>query len=76
MKRAWCAIYQWPGKKEFLFGTVFVDVNETLQVIEEEIKRLFIEKWHEILPNEYDLPELKNIIPGELIFQSGEYNDY
>lgn len=68
MERAWCAVYQWPGKKEFLFGTVFVRSDGPQQEVEKALEEMFIEKWKNILPDEVPLPKLKNLIPGMLVF--------
>lgn len=66
--RAWCATYQWPSKEEFRVGTVWVRENGTLQEVEAEANTAFEKLWGKILPNDVVRPNLKNLIPGILIF--------
>lgn len=66
--RAWCAVYQWPGKKPFLFGTAMVRREGTLHEVEEAVKAEFVRKWGEILPDGFPLPELKDLRPGAIFF--------
>lgn len=67
-QRAWCAIYQWPGRKPFLFGTAWVRVEGTSQEVEAAFARL----WEELLPDGIAGPELQGLRPGMVVFQPEE----
>lgn len=71
-KRAWCAVYQWPDRKPFLFGTAFVRANAPLQEVDAELRKEFARMWGEILPAGVPLPELKDLRPGQLWFAADE----
>ncbi|PDT77251.1 hypothetical protein CO675_11990 [Bradyrhizobium sp. C9] len=66
--RAWCAVYQWPSKKEFLFGTVLVRPGAPDQEAEAALAQRFTEKWGEILPDDVPRPKLIRLVPGTIWF--------
>lgn len=58
--RHWCGKAQFPGKDEFMLGTVQAET-------ELEAERLLFELWAEILP--YDPPKSFVCLPGTLAFR-------
>lgn len=66
--RAWCAVFQWPGKEEFRVGTVWVRANGPLNEVEAEAMLAFDKLWGRLLPDDVTRPTLKNLIPGQLVF--------
>ncbi len=66
--RAWCAVYQWPGKKKFLLGTVFVRANGPMQEVERALAQEFARVWGGILPDNVERPNLIEMIPGQIWF--------
>jgi hypothetical protein len=59
-RKAWVAYCQYPGKAEFLLGTVFTDPKPTDKELYDEFQKL----WEEISP--YPMPPLNKTIPGML----------
>lgn len=66
--RSWCAVYQWPGKKPFLVGTVVLDRDTPYHELEAALGRLFDELWGSILPDELPRPKLIDLRPGAIFF--------
>lgn len=59
--RTWCARCQFPGKTEFLFGTVTTLRNEG----EEVARRAIATELTKVLPT---MPEILALLPGMLVF--------
>lgn len=66
--RAWCAVYQWPGRKKFLFGTAWLRHDAPMHEVEAEVAREFAKAWGEILPDGWEQPKLLDLRPGMLVF--------
>lgn len=66
--RAWCARYQWPGKKPFILGTVLLPRDTMQHQLEAELVKLFDEKWGDILPDHFERPQLIALLPGAIFF--------
>lgn len=58
-RRAWCARVRFPGKRSFLFGTVFASREES------EARPMMLAHLAEAFP---DLPEIVAMIPGTVVF--------
>jgi hypothetical protein len=62
MKRwSWSARCSYPGRRPFIFGTVFTDTKEA----SEEARRLLQELLGEVFPV---LPEVHAVLPGAVFF--------
>lgn len=66
--RPWCARFQWPGKKPFLVGTVFLPRKTMQHELEAALQAAFDEEWGEILPDHFERPKLIALLPGAIFF--------
>lgn len=67
--RAWCCEMQWPGRKAFVFGTVFHEVGQDQQnVVEEALRLKFLSGIAEILPLNVPPPAILRLMPGAIFF--------
>lgn len=64
--RAWVAVYQWPDKVPFYFGTVMVRLGAPDNEIEAAVEKL----WSEVYPAELRPPKLVGLQPGQLVFMA------
>ncbi|QXN72314.1 hypothetical protein RCKEEF_85 [Rhodobacter phage RcKeef] len=72
--RAWCCEMQWPGRKPFIFGTVYMENKDQIAAVESALIARFNEKMTDILPVETPLPKIVKLMPGAIFFVSeGEF---
>lgn len=66
--RAWCCEMQWPGRKPFIFGTVYHETVDQTHQVEEALVAKFQAKMGEILPLDVPLPNIIRLMPGAIFF--------
>jgi hypothetical protein len=69
--QTWCARYQWPGRKPFIFGTVAL-ARAPQHEVEAALRAEFTRRMMSILPDGMPLPDLLQLLPGALILVGPE----
>ncbi len=68
--RSYTGVFQYPSKKPFRVGNIFVSINANFHEVEEQLIRLFEEKFRSILPEDFPSPQLVNFEAGQIWFES------
>jgi hypothetical protein len=63
--RLWCGVIQYPGKKEIMYGTIFMSIDQTDAAIREALIASILEH----LPAGFDL---LHAVPGAIHFVKEE----
>jgi len=66
--QAWCCEMQWPGRKSFIFGTVYHETCDQYAQVEESLVAKFKSKMGDILPLDCPQPKILRLMPGAIFF--------